>query len=61
MLHSVSRRFSVQILILMQNPITKAREAKAKTFEMYESWIHPLNFSFICSYTQFPDVMDVYC
>lgn len=61
MLHSMSLRFGVQTLILMQNPITKAREAKAKTFEMCASWIHPSNFSFICNYMQFPDVMDVYC
>lgn len=59
MLHSVSLRFGVQTLSLMQNPITKAREAKAKTLEMYESWIQPLKLSFIRNYMQqFPEHCD---
>lgn len=62
MLHSVSLRFGVQTLSLMKDPITKAREAKAKTLEMYERWIQPLKLYFIHNYMHsfLNTVMDVY-
>lgn len=63
MLHPVSLRYGVQTLILMQNPITKAREAKAKIVEIYKSLIQLQKFSLICNYMHsfLNTAMHAYC